>query len=218
MAETAKPLAGVRIIESSLLGPGAVGTHLADLGAEVIKVESPAGDYIRRMTWPIIEGDSLLHHHISRGKRSITLDLRTPEGVEVYKDLVRGADAVVEAMRPGALARRGLGFDDLKEVNPSIVFCTISGYGMTGPYKDLPSHGIAYDAWGGLISPGRDEEGFPRIDEHASVGMHSGPLFAAYGILAGIIRARSTGEPTYLDIAQSDASVAMDWLRIETYL
>src|SRR3954467_8343407 len=100
---TAPPLAGVRIIESSMLGPGAITTHLADLGAEVIKVESPQGDYIREMTWPIIEGNSLLHLHISRSKRSIVLDLRTPEGVDIYLDLVRDADVVIEAMRPGGL-------------------------------------------------------------------------------------------------------------------
>ena len=103
------PLAGVRVIESSMLGPAAVTTHLADMGADVIKVEPPAGDYVREMTWPIINGVSLLHLHINRGKKSITLNLKEPAAVEVYKELVRGADAVVEAMRPGSLARRGLG-------------------------------------------------------------------------------------------------------------
>ena len=125
--ERTGPLAGVRIIESSMLGPAAITTHLADLGAEVIKVESPQGDYVRQMTWPIVEGVSLMHLHINRGKRSVVLDLRTPEGVEIYLDLVRGADAVIEAMRPGGLERRGLGYDRLREVNPRIVFCTISG-------------------------------------------------------------------------------------------
>src|SRR5919205_3583869 len=95
------PLGSVRIIESSILGPGAITTHLADLGADVIKVESPQGDYIRQMTWPIVNGVSLMHLHISRGKRSVVLDLRKPEGVDVYLDLVRHADAVIEAMRPG---------------------------------------------------------------------------------------------------------------------
>src|SRR6478672_7216966 len=125
-------LDGVRILESSLLGPGELGGFLADLGADVIKVEPPQGDYVRQMTWPIVEGESLLHLHIHRNKRSITLDLRIPDAVEVYKDLVRGADAVVEAMRPGALERRGLGYEQLKQVNKQIVFCTLSGYGMTG--------------------------------------------------------------------------------------
>jgi crotonobetainyl-CoA:carnitine CoA-transferase CaiB-like acyl-CoA transferase len=211
------PLAGVRIIESSMLGPGAITTHLADLGAEVIKVESPQGDYIRQMTWPIVEGVSLMHLHISRGKRSIVLDLRTDEGVATYLDLVRGADVVIEAMRPGGLERRGLGFDRLREVNPRIVFCTISGYGMTGPYKDMPSHGIAYDVWAGLVQPEEVEDGFVAIPEHPSMGIHAGPLFGALGVLAAVIRARASGEPTRLEIAQSDAAAAMDWLRSETW-
>jgi crotonobetainyl-CoA:carnitine CoA-transferase CaiB-like acyl-CoA transferase len=147
------PLESVRIIECSMLGPGAITTTLADLGADVIKVEPPSGDYIRQMTWPIVEGTSLMHLHISRGKRSITLDLRTEDGRATFLELVAGADAVIEAMRPGGLEKRGVGYEACKAVNPRIVFCTISGYGMTGPYKDMPSHGIAYDAWAGLVGP-----------------------------------------------------------------
>jgi crotonobetainyl-CoA:carnitine CoA-transferase CaiB-like acyl-CoA transferase len=212
------PLAGLRVIECSLLGPGAITTHLADLGADVIKVEPPQGDYIRQMTWPIIGGNSLLHLHIHRGKQSLVLDLRKPEGVEVFKELVRSADAVVEAMRPGALARRGLGFEDLRQVNPKIVFCTISGYGMTGPYEDMPSHGIAYDYWAGLVPPAYDEDGFCYIAEHPSMGIHAGPLFGALGILAAVLRARESGEGAFLEIAQSDAAAYMDWYRIETWM
>jgi crotonobetainyl-CoA:carnitine CoA-transferase CaiB-like acyl-CoA transferase len=211
------PLTGLRVIESSLLGPGAVTTHLADLGADVIKVEPPAGDYIREMTWPIVKGVSLLHLHVHRGKRSIVLDLKKPEAVEVYLDLVRGADAVVEAMRPGSLARRGLGYEALRRANPAIVFCNVSGYGMTGPYKDLPSHGIAYDTWAGIVKPELDEEGFTVIPEHASMGMHAGPLFAALGILAAVIRARERGEGCALEVGQSDAAAYMDWYRIESF-
>ena len=211
------PLAGVRIIECSILGPGALTTHLVDLGAEVIKIESPAGDYIRRMTWPIVEGVSLMHLHINRGKRSLVLDLRTPEGVEVFRDLARTADAVIEGMRPGGLARKGLGYDDLKKINPKIVFCNISGYGMTGPYKDMPSHGIAYDTWGGLVKAETDDEGFCYIPEHPSTGIHAGPLFGAFGVVSAILGARATGEGCALEIAQSDASAAMDWLRSETW-
>ena len=211
------PLDSVRIIECSMLGPGAITTTLADLGADVIKVEPPSGDYIREMTWPIVEGTSLMHLHISRGKRSITIDLRTDGGREVFLELVAGADAVIEAMRPGGLERRGVGYDACREVNPRIVFCTISGYGMTGPYKDMPSHGIAYDAWAGLVAPEVTDDGFCAIPEHPSVGIHAGPLFGALGVLAGITRARATGEPCRLEIAQSDAAAAMDWLRSETY-
>jgi len=211
------PLAGLRVVECSLLGPGAISMHLADLGAEVIKVESPAGDYIREMTWPIVEGVSLLHLHVSRGKRSVVLDLRKPEGVEVFRELAREADVVVEAQRPGSLARRGLGFEPLRALNPRIVFCNISGYGMTGPYKDMPSHGIAYDTWAGIFNPAYDEEGYCYIPEHASIGIHAGPLLGALAILAAVIRARETGEGTMLEVAQSDAAAYMDWYRSESW-
>jgi crotonobetainyl-CoA:carnitine CoA-transferase CaiB-like acyl-CoA transferase len=200
-----------------MLGPGAITTHLADLGADVVKVEPPTGDYVREMTWPIVEGVSLMHLHISRGKRSITLDLRTDEGRAVFLDLVAGADVVVEAMRPGGLDRRGLGYDALREVNPALVFITISGYGMTGPYKDMPSHGVAYDTWAGLVQPGIDDDGFAYIPDHPSMGIHAGPLFGALGILAGVVRARATGEGCRMEIAQSDAAAAMDWYRSETW-
>ncbi len=217
MSDIRLPLADVRVIESSLLGPAAITTHLADLGAEVIKVESPSGDYVREMTWPIIEGVSLLHLHINRGKKSLILDLRKPEGVEIYLDLVKDADVVVEAMRPGSLERRGLGYERLREVNPLIVFCNVSGYGMTGPYKDMPSHGIAYDTWAGLVNPAYDEEGFCYIPEHPSMGMHAGPLFGALAVLAGVIRARETGEGAMMEVAQSDAAAYMDWYRSESW-
>ena len=212
------PLAGLRVVESSMLGPAAITTHLADLGAEVIKVEPPSGDYVREMSWPIVEGVSLLHLHVNRGKRSLTLDLRLPEAVAVYKDLARGADVVVEAMRPGSLSRRGLGYEDLRALNPRIVFCNISGYGMTGPYRDLPAHGIAFDTWAGIVNPAYDDEGFCYIPEHASIGMHAGPLFGALGILAAVLRARATGEGTMLEIGQSDAAAYMDWYRSESWL
>lgn len=213
------PLAGVRVIESAILGPGAITHHLADLGAEVIKVEGPpGGDYIREMTWPIIEGNSLLHLHVHRGKRSIMIDLKDPAGVEMYKDLVRDADVVVEAMRPGALERLGLGYEVLKEINPAIVMASISGYGATGPYKTLASHGIVYDTWAGAVKPEIDEEGFTVIPEHPSIGIHAGPLIGAFGILAGVVKARTTGEGCFLEVAQSDATAYMDWYRSESYM
>ena len=210
-------LKNIRIIESSLLGPGHVATFFADLGADVIKVESPAGDYIRQMTWPIIDGVSLLHLHTHRGKRSITLDLKTEEGVALYKELVAGADVVVEAQKPGALARLGLGYDVLKEINPKLVFATLSGYGATGPYRDMPSHGIAYDTWAGIVQPVVDDEGFCRIPPTMpNVGINVGPMVAAMGILAGIISARETGQGCEMEFAQSDAAAYMDWYRIES--
>jgi crotonobetainyl-CoA:carnitine CoA-transferase CaiB-like acyl-CoA transferase len=207
-------LASVRIIESSLLGPGAVGMQLADLGAEVIKVEGPGGDYVRKMAFPIVDGISLLHWHLNRGKKSVVLDLKTAEGVATYLDLARGADAVIEGMRPGALARRGLGFEQLRAVNPRIVFCTLSGYGATGPYKDMPSHGIAYDAWAGVARPRVTEHG-PTIPSYTTIGINAGPLYAALGICAAILRARATGQGCHFEVAQSDAAAAFNWNGIE---
>ncbi len=188
-----------------------------DLGAEVIKIESPSGDYIREMTWPIIEGVSLMHLHLNRGKRSIVLDLKSDEGVAIFKELAAGADAVIEAMRPGALERLGLGYPQLSEINPAIVFCTISGYGMTGPYRKLPSHGVAYDTWAGIVTPEYDDDGHCHLPEHVSIGINAGPLYGALGVLAGIIRARDTGRGCQMEIAQSDAAAAFDWYRSESF-
>ncbi|MCB0996235.1 MAG: CoA transferase [Acidimicrobiales bacterium] len=210
------PLASLRVIESSLLEPSQLGSHLAELGADVIKVEAPGeGDYARKLAWPFIDGVSILHWHCNRGKRSIAIDLRTDDGVATYLDLVAGADVVIEGMRPGALARRGLTYERFVEVNPRIVVCTLSGFGLTGPYRDVPSHGIAFDAWSGHAPPAVDDDGFTYIGEHSTIGTKAGPLYSAIGILAAVIRARETGEPCWLEVAQTDAAAAVNWLKIE---
>jgi crotonobetainyl-CoA:carnitine CoA-transferase CaiB-like acyl-CoA transferase len=211
------PLAGLRVVEVSMLGPAAISSALVDLGATVIKVEPPAGDYIRQMTWPIVEGVSLMHLHVNRGKRSVVLDLRNDEGKRVFRDLADGADVVVEAMRPGALERLGLGPSVLRENNRSLVFASISGYGATGPYKDYPSHGIAYDTWAGVVTPQEDDEGFTYIPEHVSIGIYAAPLYGALAILAAVIRARATGRGADLELAQSDCAAAFDWYRSESW-
>lgn len=185
---TTGPLQGLRIVESSMLGPAEMGGLLADLGAEVIKVEPPQGDYGRQMTWPIVKsssgegGNSLLSLHVNRGKQSLAVDLRRHEGVTVYLDLVRHADVVIEAMRPGALAKRGLTYERLREANPRVVFCSISGYGATGPYAEMPSHGVAYDYWAGQVPVVENEDGIPYIPDHTSIGIHAGPLYGALAI------------------------------------
>ncbi len=210
-------LSGVRVVECSLLGPAALGGHLVDFGAEVIKVEAPSGDYVRQMTWPIVQGTSLMHLHINRGKKSITLNMKSPDGKQVFEDLVRSADVVIEAMRPGFLDKMGFGFDRLKELKSNIVFCSISGYGATGPYRDLPSHGVAYDSWSGVIAPVTDDEGFARIPKQTNIGITAGPAFGAMAIMAALVRARTTGEPASMEIAQSDSAAYFDWYRIESY-
>jgi crotonobetainyl-CoA:carnitine CoA-transferase CaiB-like acyl-CoA transferase len=207
----------MRVVECSMLGPAAITSALVDLGAQVIKVEPAAGDYIRAMTWPIVEGVSLMHLHLNRGKKSITLDLRSDEGKAVFRDLTKDADIVVEAMRPGALERLGIGPTDLRGRDPKLIFASISGYGATGPYKDYPSHGIAYDTWAGVVTPAVDDDGFTYIPEHVSIGIFAAPLYGALAILAAVIRARETGEGAELELAQSDCAAAFDWYRSETY-
>jgi crotonobetainyl-CoA:carnitine CoA-transferase CaiB-like acyl-CoA transferase len=211
------PLAGVRVVEVSMLGPAAITSALVDLGADVIKVEPPAGDYVRQMTWPIVEGTSLMHLHVNRGKRSVVLDLRNLDAKQVFLDLAAGADVVVEAMRPGALRRLSLGPAALRERNETLVFASISGYGATGPYQNYPSHGIAYDSWAGIVTPAVDEQGFTYIPEHVSIGINAAPLYGALAILAAVIRARATGVGAELELAQSDCAAAFDWYRSETY-
>jgi crotonobetainyl-CoA:carnitine CoA-transferase CaiB-like acyl-CoA transferase len=211
------PLAGLRVVEVSMLGPAAITSALVDLGADVIKVEPPAGDYVRQMTWPIVQGVSLMHLHVNRGKRSVVLDLRNPDAKEVFLDLAGTADVVVEAMRPGALQRLDLGPSVLRERNERLVFATISGYGATGPYQNYPSHGIAYDAWAGIVTPAVDDEGFTYIPEHVSIGINAAPLYGALSILAAVVRARDTGCGAELELAQSDCAAAFDWYRSETY-
>jgi crotonobetainyl-CoA:carnitine CoA-transferase CaiB-like acyl-CoA transferase len=211
-------LAGVRVVESCLLEPGTLGLLLASLGAEVIKVEAPGGgDYIRSTGWPFIDGTSIMHWHCSRGKSSIILDLTRDEGVQAYLDLVRQSHVVIEGMRPGALERRGLSFDRLREVNPRIVLCSLSGYGATGPYRDMPSHGLGFDAWAGTAPPAVDEQGRPHVQDFTPIGARVGPVYGAVAVLAALLRANATGEPCQIDISQSEAAAAVNWFVIEAY-
>ena len=210
-------LAGVRVLDLSLLGPAALASHLVDFGAEVIKIEAPSGDYVRDMTWPMVNGVSLMHLHINRGKESLVLDLKQPAALAVFEELVAKSDVVIEAMRPGFLDKRGFTKQRLAEINPAIVFCSISGYGATGPYRDLPAHGVAFDSWAGQVNPVVDDDDFCRIPDQTNIGITAGPAFGAMAVLAALVRARTTGVGAHMEIAQSDAAAYFDWYRIETW-
>lgn len=210
-------LAGVRVLDLSLLGPAALASHLVDFGAEVIKIEAPSGDYVREMTWPIVNGVSLMHLHINRGKQSLVLDLKNPEALAVFEQLVAKSDVIIEAMRPGFLDKRGFTWERLQQINPAIVLCSISGYGATGPYRDLPAHGVAFDSWAGQVRPVIDDDDFCRIPDQTNIGITAGPAFGAMAVLAALVRARTTGQGASMEIAQSDAAAYFDWYRIETW-
>jgi crotonobetainyl-CoA:carnitine CoA-transferase CaiB-like acyl-CoA transferase len=211
------PLDGLRVVEVALLAPNALGMHLADLGADVVKVEEPGrGDYTREVGGVRLGGLSILHLRWNRGKRSIALDLRTEGGAAVFRDLAARAEVVIEGLRAGALARRGLGYDRLREINPALVFCSLSGFGQTGPYRDLATHGVAYDAYAGHAPPETSADGFPTIPRrYTEIGTAAGALYAAVGVLAAVMRARATGEGCALDVAQADAAVAWQGARLD---
>jgi len=210
------PLHGVRVLDCSILEPSSLGALLGELGADVLKVEAPGGgDYVRRLAWPIVEGISLLHWHANRGKRSIAIDLRREEGVEVFFELLAQSDVLLEGMRPGALARRGITLERVQEVNPKLVYCTLSGFGGSGPYRDVPTHGIAFDAWAGVANPEVDRDGFPAIPEHTSIGTKVAPVWAAMGVLAALLSAERTGVGAHIDVAQTDVAACVNWLAVE---
>jgi crotonobetainyl-CoA:carnitine CoA-transferase CaiB-like acyl-CoA transferase len=218
-------LEGLLVLDCSILGPGLAGGLLADLGARVIKIESRTGDDLRRVTWPIIHernkfgeitSNSLFHLHVNRSKESLNLDLSVPEAIQVFEDLVRRADVVIEGMRPRFLERKGLTFERLVELNPSVVMCSISGFGTGSPYETFPSHGVGFDAWCGVIRPDVEPDGSLEIPDQVNVGMTFGPVLAATAVLAAVIRARSTGMPAFIELSQSDAAAYFDWYRIET--
>lgn len=207
-------LDGIRIIEVATFAPSAMGMHLADLGAEVIKVEAPGiGDPARLLGIPY-RGEAPATRRWNRGKRSITLNLRAQEGASVFRELVERADAVVEGMRPGGLERRGLGRANLRGINPRLVFASISGWGGDGPYRDLGSHGLAFDAYAGL-APGRRIDGrLARPTGHVWQGLEAAPLYAALAVVSAILRARTTGEPADIEVSQADAGVVWNGWQI----
>jgi crotonobetainyl-CoA:carnitine CoA-transferase CaiB-like acyl-CoA transferase len=137
----------------------------------------------------------------------------------VFLDLARASEVVIEGLRAGALARRGLGVDELRAVNPSLVYCSLSGFGQTGPYRDLATHGVAYDAYAGHAPPERTPDGHPTIPHrYIEIGTQAGALYAAVGVLAAVLQARATGNGAHLDVAQADAAVTWNASRFDAAL
>jgi len=203
-------LSGVRVLELSLLAPDLLGMHLADLGADVIKIEQPPrGDYVRDLGAHKAGGVSFMHLRWNRSKRSLTLDCKQARGREILHRLATGSDVVIDGLRAGAAERCGAGYDELRALQPAIVYCSLSGTGRRSPYAHLATHGVAYDAFAGLAPPVDDPaDGEPRIPPHVGIGMHAAPLYAAMAVCAALVRARTTGVGSCLDIAELDASVA----------
>ncbi len=204
------PLAGIRVLDLSRLLPGPYcSLLLAELGAEVIKVETPlAGDYAR-MAPPEL-GFGGIFESVNRGKRSLAVDYRRPEGRDLVLRLAESADVFLESSRPGQLARRGLGPVDVRHVNPAIVYCSLSGFGQTGPGRDRPAHDIDYLAVSGLLSL-LGPIGAPPSPPGLQLADIAAGTLAATRILAALVARERTGLGCFLDLGVLDAVVG--WLR-----
>jgi crotonobetainyl-CoA:carnitine CoA-transferase CaiB-like acyl-CoA transferase len=205
----ALPLQGLRVLDLSRLLPGPYATLvLADLGADVVKLEDPAGgDYLRWMP-PMAGQQSGWFHALNRNKRSLALDLRRPEGPGVLRRVARSFDVVVESFRPGVLDRLGVGYEALCRENPRVVLCSISGYGQDGPYRDRAGHDIDYVALAGVLAMnGPPEQPVPLGVQVADVAGGSWPAVA--GILAALLGRAATGRGAHVDIAMAEGALAM---------
>ncbi len=205
------PLEGIRILDLSQLYPGPLCTMiLADLGAEVIKIEPTGiGDHARTFRF--------LFNQINRNKKSVALNLKNPRAQEAFRRLTRTADVVVEGFRPGTTARLGVDYETLRKINPRLIYCSISGFGQGGPYRDRPGHDINYMAMGGVLGLTRDREGRPLVLGFEVADITSA-LNAAIGILAAIQGRERTGEGQFVDISMLDCVVALLHNSIGPYL
>ena len=203
----AKPLAGIKVIEMAnfIAGP-LCGTLLADMGADVIKIEPPKGD-MSRATPPIRNGESVSFVALNRNKRSLVLDLKQPEAREILLKLAAQSDAFVEASRPGALEKLGLGGAQVKAVNPRIVYTSVSGFGQTGPYRRRAGVNLIIEAFSGVLSVSGEPGKMPVRPGVQSADVF-GALFAAYATLSGLIGAGRSGEGFVADVSLVETAIA----------
>ena len=182
---------------------------LGDLGATVIKVEQPGkGDDTRHFGPPYIAGESAYYLGLNRNKRSITLDFSTPEGKQRLLDLLRTATVLVENFRPGTLEKQGLGYEALKALNPGLIYCSISGYGQTGPYTSRPGYDFVAQAESGIMSVTGEIDGEP-MRVGVPVGDLSGGMFACMSILAALRVRDHTGKGQYIDISLLETTASL---------
>ncbi len=205
----AAPLEGIVVLDFTRLLPGPFCTQLlANLGADVIKIEDPKlGDYMRSVP-PIVHDVSYPFVMVNRGKRSLAVDLKAPEGQEILRKLVGRADILVEQFRPGVMARLGADYDALAMLNPKLIYCSFSGFGQNGPYKDLPGHDINFEALAGILSVSRNRDERPTIPS-VPVADLAGGFNAALAILVSLRTRDRTGRGEFIDVAIYDTAVTL---------
>jgi crotonobetainyl-CoA:carnitine CoA-transferase CaiB-like acyl-CoA transferase len=215
--QMAAALAGVRILDLSRLLPGPFCTMLlSDFGADVIKVEEPQrGDYIREWQ-PKIGNNSGFHVVLNRNKRSLTLNLKSPAGQEIFRELARRADVVLEGFRPGVMKRLGLDYEQLRALNPRLIYAALSGYGEYGPRARRAGHDINFLALSGILSySGRD--GRPAIPGVEIADLGGGALLAAFSLALALLVRERQGEGQYIDLAMLDGTFLWNCLRWGKY-
>ena len=216
------PLSGVRVLEFGQIAAGPfAGSLLADLGADVVKVENPAGGDGMR-SWPPLsskDGGPTFSENfasLNRNKRSIAVDLKDAPGVARLKELAASADVVIENFRAGVLRRLGLGYEDLKACNARLVYCSISGYGQSGPYAGKGAFDVTVQGMSGLMSV-TGEEGRPPVKCGVPVGDFCAGLYAAYSITALLMRARETGQGGHIDCSMLGSLIGVAALQTSEY-
>jgi alpha-methylacyl-CoA racemase len=213
------PLQGVRVLDLTRLAPGPYASlALADMGAQVIKVEEPQrGDPMRYLLPPGMDGRGVLFDLLNRNKKSITLNLRAPQGTVILLELARSADVLMEGFRPGVMKRLGLEHEALLAINPGLVYVSLSGYGQTGPYRLRAGHDLNYLAIGGLLAITGSRDGPPAVPGVPVADLVCG-LWAALGVTAALLGRERTGRGQYLDLSLLDSVTALlamplaDWL------
>ncbi|GIM48004.1 CoA transferase [Collibacillus ludicampi] len=202
-------LKGVRIVDFTRYLPGPYATlRLADMGAEVIKVEPPMTGEPARLFGDRFNGTGLLYLANNRNKKSVTINLKEKEGQEISFQLASRADVVIEGFRPGVADALGIGYERLKQVSPNLIYCSLTGYGQTGPMRDQAGHDLNYMALSGVLSQLRDREGNP-IQPGIQFADLIGGIAASEAILAALVKKGLTGEGAYLDISLTDTLIGM---------
>lgn len=207
------PLSSLKVLDFSSLLPGPFASLLlADMGAEVLRIESPTRLDLLRVLPPHDHGVSASHAYLNRNKRSLALDLKQPQAVEVVKRLIAEYDIVLEQFRPGVMDRLGIGYETLKAINPRVIYVAITGYGQTGPYRQRAGHDINYLALAGLAShTGRKDSGpLPLGVQVADVA--GGSLHGVIGLLAAVVARQQTGQGQFVDISMTDCAFSLNAL------
>ena len=213
------PLSGVRVLDLSQMLAGPFGSMiLADLGAEVIKIEKPGeGDIGRGMPPHYFHGESVYFLSVNRNKKSLTLDLKSKEGLDIFYRLVKVSDVVFDNFRPGIVEKLRIDHESLKKINPRIVSCSVSGYGQTGPFKDRPAFDLIIQARGGIMSY-TGEPGRMPVRMGAPMGDLTGGVYAAHGVMAALYQREKTGQGQQIDISLLDSQLSLQIYRGLYYL